>query len=208
MQRRQTTVDRMTLRSGEVMDQQPIRVLGISGSLRRSSYNTALLRVAAEEAAERVTLEVADISDFPLYNFDLEKEAGLPASVVRVRNQVNDADALVFASPEYNYSVTGALKNALDWLSRPPASPLDAMPAAIMGAGGRLGTARSQAHLRDILRHNRLHVVMAPEVLVPAPWERFDDELTLTDQRARDQIRRMMEELVRLVDRERLLAAQ
>ena len=190
------------------MDQRPISVLGISGSLRRRSYNTALLRAAAEEAAERVTLEVADISDFPLYNFDHEKEAGLPASVVRVREQVDAADALLFASPEYNYSVTGALKNALDWLSRPPASPLDAMPAAIMGAGGRLGTARSQAHLRHILLHNRLHVVMAPEVLVPAPWERFDDELTLTDERAREPLRRIMEELERIVDRERLLAAQ
>jgi chromate reductase len=190
------------------MNQQPVHVLGISGSLRSGSYNTALLTAAAEEAPSRATVEVADIGDLPLYNFDVEKEAGPPASVVRVRDQVEAADALLFASPEYNYSVTGALKNALDWLSRPPAPPIDAMPAAIMGAGGRLGTARSQAHLRDILRHNRLHVVMAPEVLVPAPWERFDDDLNLTDERARDQIRRMMEELVRIVDRERLLAAQ
>jgi chromate reductase len=187
------------------MTQRPIHVVGISGSLRRGSYNTALLRAAAEEASDRVTIDHADVGDLPLYDADVEKQEGFPRPVSRLRTQLAAADAVLFASPEYNYSVTGVLKNAIDWASRPPSSPLDDKPAAIMGAGGRLGTVRSQSHLRDILRHNRLQVVTAPEVLVPRPWERFDDDLRLTDGLARDQIRRLLTALEHLVDRERLL---
>ena len=184
------------------MEAGDVRVAGVSGSLREASYNTALLRAAAELAPARVTVEVVSIADLPLYNWDVEQREGYPEPVVRFRSRIAAADALLVASPEYNYSMTGALKNALDWASRPPA-PIDDLPAGIMGAGGRLGTARSQAHLRDVLRHNRMKVVAAPEVLVARPAERFDDGLHLVDERARSQIARLMEALVELVDRER-----
>lgn len=144
-------------------------MLGISGSLRRGSYNTQLLQVAAEVAPKGVTVELADISDLPLYNADIERERGLPEAVQRLRIQISEADGALFATPEYNYSITGAMKNAIDWASRRP-SPLDDQPAAITGTGGRSGTARAQRHLRDILKHNHVQVVSRPEVALPGPW--------------------------------------
>ena len=141
---------------------------------------------------EDMILEVAQISDIPLYNADDERVHGFAPSVERVRSQIAGADALLIASPEYNFSITGALKNTWDWLSRPPEPPINLLPAAILGAGGRLGTARSQHHFRDIARHNDLRMVQKPEVLISTPWEKFDDELNLTDQRTLDQIGRLV----------------
>lgn len=181
----------------------PLAVLGISGSLRRGSYNTALLRAAGEEMPDDMTLEIADIGDVPVYNRDDEREHGFPPSVANLRARVAAADALLVATPEYNYSVPGALKNAWDWLSRQPDPPIDAMPLAILGTGGRLGTARAQQHFRDIARHNDLRVVQKPEVLVPDAWTRFDDDLRLTDERTRDQVRRLVAALRALTLRER-----
>ena len=168
------------------------RVVGISGSLRRDSYNTQLLQVAAEVAPEGVDVEFADISDLPLYNADIEREQGLPEAVQRLRAQLSEADGVLFATPEYNYSITGAMKNAIDWASRRP-SPLDEKPAAIMGTGGRSGTARAQRHLRDILAHNDVQVVNQPEVALPGAWKLFSDGSL--DQSSRDQIRRLLEAL-------------
>jgi hypothetical protein len=102
------------------------------------------------------------------------------------------ADALLIATPEYNYSLTGALKNAIDWLSRPPSPPINLMPVAVFGAGGRLGTARAQRHFRDIALHNDLRLVQQPEVLISEPWDKFDDDLVLTDERTHDQLRRLV----------------
>lgn len=173
--------------------QSAFRVLGISGSLRRGSYNTELLRVAAELAPEGVIVDLADISELPLYNADIERERGLPPSVQRLRDQIAEADGILFATPEYNYSITGAMKNAIDWASRRP-SPLDEKPAAIMGTGGRSGTARAQRHLRDILQHNDVQVVGRPEVALPGAWSLFGDG-SLSDQRSRDRIRLLLEAL-------------
>lgn len=170
----------------------PIAVLGISGSLRRGSYNTAALRAAGELMPDDMTLELADISDLPVYNADDERASGFPDPVQRLRRQVATADALLIATPEYNYSVSGALKNAIDWLSRPPDPPINLMPTAILGVGGRLGTARAQLHMRDIARHNDLRLVQKPEVLIAGGWDKFDDDLRLTDERSRDQIRRLV----------------
>jgi chromate reductase len=169
-----------------------LRVLGISGSLRRRSYNTAALHVAAAEMPEDMTLEIAEIGDLPLYNPDDERAHGFPEPVQRLRRQVAAADALLVATTEYNYSVTGALKNAIDWLSRPPEPPVTLKPTAILGAGGRLGTARAQHHFRDIARHNDLRLVQKPEVFISEPWQKFDDDLELTDERTRGQIRRLV----------------
>lgn len=179
-------------------DSRQFTVVAISGSLRRDSYNTALLRVAAEVAPYEMTVEIADISDVPFYNADIEREEGFPAPVERLRSQIAAADGLLFATPEYNYSVTGVMKNAIDWASRRP-SPLDYKPAAILGAGGRSGTARAQRHLREILGHNDLRVVTEPEVLVARAWTVFDDG-ELTDATMRGEIASLLEALLETLE--------
>ncbi len=178
----------------------PLRVLGVSGSLREGSYNTAALRAAQAVAPAGMQIEIAALGDIPLYNADTETGDGFPPAVDRLREQAASSDALLFASPEYNYSVSGVLKNAVDWLSRPPDSPLNHKPTAILGAGGRFGTLRSQLHLREILRHNDARVVGKPEVLIDRASTKFDDGLRLTDERAADQIQRLLVELAALVD--------
>lgn len=180
-------------------DSRQFKVLGVSGSLREGSYNTKLLRAAAEVAPENMTVEIADISDLPLYNADIEHQEGFPESVLRFRDQLDRADGLLFATPEYNYSVTGAMKNAIDWASRRP-SPLDFKPAAILGAGGRSGTARAQRHLRDILKHNDLRVVTEPEVLVARARQFFSDG-RLTDETIRSDIRSLLIALLETLER-------
>jgi len=176
-------------------------LIGISGSLRSGSYNTALLRAAFERLPDGVSAEVADISDIPLYNADSAAD-GRPASVEALRTLVRSADGIVFASPEYNWSVTGAMKNTVDWLSLGPDSPLDFKPAAIMGAGGGSGTARSQQHLRDILAHNSLCIVSDPQVRVTGASDRFDG-IELTDDELRIELAAMIERLVDVVERSR-----
>jgi chromate reductase len=173
-------------------------ILGISGSLRRDSLNRALLRAARRLLPDGVTLVDGDISDLPLYNWDVEQELGFPEPVVRFRNQIAEADGLLIATPEYNYSMPGALKNAFDWGSRGgPDSPLNRMPAAIMGAAGRLGSVRAQMHLRTVLLHNDLQVVQKPEVLVPG-GDAFQDGELVHD-RYLDQIRRLTTGLLKII---------
>ncbi len=182
---------------------EPISVLGISGSLRRESRNTALLRAAQDLAPDGMKIGIAPLNDLPMYNWDDEQEHGFPESVVSFRAAIADADALLIATPEYNYSVTGALKNAVDWASRGGAdAPITDKPAAIMGFGGRLGTSRAQEHLRLILRHNNLQVVTRPEVLITMADQKFDDDLNLTHARSRDQIHRLLLALQDVVKRD------
>ena len=183
-----------------------IAVLGISGSLRRESRNTALLRAAQELAPEGMQIGITSLAGIPMYNWDDEQANGYPDSVARFRNDIAEADALLIASPEYTHSVTGALKNALDWASRGGAhAPINDKPTAIMGAGGRLGTARSQEHLRLMLRHNNLQVVTRPEVLIASAADKFDADLNLTHDRSRDQIHRLLLALEEIVHRDRLV---
>lgn len=170
------------------------KVLGVSGSLRRDSYNTELLRVAADLAPPDVSIDVADIAAIPLYNADIEGDTGFPEPVERFRAQIDSADGVLIATPEYNWSVTGALKNAIDWASRRP-SPLDRKPAAILGTGGRSGTARAQRHLRDILAHNEVDVLTEPEVLLPKAGLLFESG-TLRDEEARRKVRRLLDALL------------
>lgn len=139
-----------------------------------------------------MTIEIAEIGDFPLFNSDVRDESGYPESVARVRRQLLDADGILIATPEYNHSVTGVLKNAIDWLSTGADSPMNRKPAAILGAGGRLGTAKSQAALRIVLAHNDIHVINRPEVLIADAWAQFDDDLNLTDARTSEQVRRLL----------------
>jgi chromate reductase len=174
----------------------PIRVLGISGSLRRGSYNTAALRAAAEEAPAGMEIEVLTLHGIPNFDADLERDEGAPAAVQRLKTAIAAADALLIATPEYNRSIPGVLKNALDWASRGGSeSPLRGTPTAILGAGARFGTLTAQAHPRQILQYSRVRVVPQPEVMIDRAETRFDDARSLTDERSRDQLRRLLEAL-------------
>jgi chromate reductase len=162
--------------------------LGISGSLRAKSLNTAALHAAAALLPEGVSLKFADLTDIPLYNGDVEAQ-GLPASVQAFRAQIKAADALLFCTPEYNFSVPGVLKNAIDWASRPPEHPFAGKPIAIMGASpGMLGSARAQYHLRQVFIFMDGKILNKPEVMIAGAMGKFDAEGKLTDEPTRQAI--------------------
>jgi chromate reductase len=180
------------------MANQPVTVLGISGSLRKASYNTAALHTAMELAPEGLTIIPAEIADLPLYNEDLRHDSSFPAPAERLRKQIREADGLLFVTPEYNYSVSGVLKNAIDWASRPPDQPFAAKPVAIMGASpGAFGTARAQYHLRQIGVSLDMRFVNRPEVMIAAAADRFDSSGRLTHQATRDIIAKLLAALYR-----------
>jgi chromate reductase len=162
-----------------------INVLAFNGSLRKGSYNRMLLKTAQQLAPEDMQIDVADISEVPLYNGDVQDE-GFPGVVQELGRQVKEADAILFVTPEYNYSIPGVLKNAIDWISRLPSHPFDDKPAAIMGASmGGFGTARSQYHLRQVLVFLNMHPLNKPEVFVSAAHEKFGANDELLDETAR-----------------------
>ena len=175
----------------------PITILGIAGSLRRGSYNRAALRVAQQLVPAGARLEAVEIGELPPYNQDLETAA--PPVVADLKRRIRGADAVLFATPEYNYSVPGVLKNAIDWASRPYGdSAWDGKPAGIMGAsGGAVATARAQYHLRQILVYLNMPALPQPEVLIGSAQEKFDQNGNLTDDPTRERIRQMLEALVR-----------
>lgn len=170
-----------------------VRVLGIAGSLRKGSYNRGLLRAAATLLPPGMTLETAEIGAIPPYDGDVQ-EKGFPEAVTALGSRIAAADALLIATPEYNYSVPGVLKNAIDWLSRLPAGgPLKGKPAAIMGASrGMGGTIRSQLHLRQVALGIDMMVMPRPEVFVAVAQEKFDAGGELTDARTREAIARLL----------------
>jgi chromate reductase, NAD(P)H dehydrogenase (quinone) len=178
-----------------------MHLVGISGSTRAASYNTALLRAAFDDLPDGVTAEISPLAGIPMYDWDDEKQRGFPEAVEELRAKVDRSDAILFASPEYNFSVTGALKNAIDWLSRGPSSPIDYKPAAVVGAGGGSGTRWAQQHLRRMLQHNRLRVLAGPDVLVAHARAHFDG-LELADDRVRTLLRRVVDGLVDLASAE------
>jgi chromate reductase len=163
-----------------------VRVLGFAGSLRKASNNRSLLRLAAEVVPEGMALEVFDLSAIPLYNGDVEA-AGFPEPVQAFRERIRAADALLIACPEYNYSIPGVLKNAIDWASRPPQQPFAGKPLALMGAGGGLGTARAQYHLRQTCVFLDMHPLNKPEVLVRNA-ESFNPDGSLKDESVRGKV--------------------
>ena len=180
-----------------------IRVLGLAGSLRRTSYNRGLLRAAQVLAPDGMTVDVFGIDEIPLYNEDVN-QAGLPASVDELRSRIRNADALLIATPEYNYSIPGVLKNAIDWISRPPQQPFADKPVAIMGASaGPFGTTRAQHHLRQCFVFLDAHVLARPEVMIPSAKDKFDSQGDLVDETSR---RFLAEQLVALAAWTRRLA--
>jgi chromate reductase len=172
-----------------------ISVLGICGSLRKDSYNMATLRVAIALKPPGMTVEVADISQIPPYNEDVRQQ-GFPPPVETLRRQIGAADALLFACPEYNYSMSGVLKNAIDWASRPPDQPFAGKPCAIIGAAaGMAGSARAQYDLRRSCVFLDMHPLNKPEVLIGQAQTKFDADGNLTDEAARGFIRELMANL-------------
>ena len=175
------------------MHSDTITVLGIAGSLRRGSYNRALLRSAQSLTPDDMHLDPFDLQGVPFYDADVEKQ-GDPEPVTALKRRVREADALVIATPEYQHSLPGVLKNALDWASRPPKDPpLKGKPIAMMGATpGRYGTARAQAELRKVLAYNDAVVVNRPEVLVAHAGETFDESGELVDETARELVSELL----------------
>ena len=158
-----------------------LHILGCVGSLRKKSYNRAGLREAQKLEPEGVELDIFELDALPLFNQDYENE---PPEPVRVfKEKIRQADALLVVTPEYNYSFSGVLKNAIDWVSRPIATtPLRGKPTAIMGFGGKFGTVRAQLHLRQVFLFLDTPVLLKPEVCVINAWEKFDSDGNLTDE--------------------------
>jgi chromate reductase, NAD(P)H dehydrogenase (quinone) len=156
-----------------------LKVVGICGSLRKSSTNLGLLRYAREHAPEGMEIKIAELGDVPFFNADLENK---PAAVEALLADIEAADALLLACPEYNYSLAPALKNALDWASREPDNRLLAgKPAAILGAGGGMGSARAQYHLRQVCVFLDLRLLNKPEIFCNAFAGGFDSSGNLID---------------------------
>lgn len=166
----------------------PLQVLAISGSLRKGSFNTALLEAARDAAPDGMTVELADLAPVPLYNNDVWKE-GFPAAVAELRGRIARADALLIATPEYNASMPGVLKNAIDWVSRPPDQPFDGKPTAILGATpGRLATARAQSHLRLSLTSLDALLLNGPSLMVGGAGALIGKDGRLADEETKERI--------------------
>jgi len=171
---------------------EPIKVAAFCGSLRKGSYNRMALNAAMTLAPAGMTLEEVAIGELPLYNADLH-QAGFPAAVERAIASVAAADALLFVSPEYNYSIPAPLKNAVDWISRAPKQPFAGKAAAVMGASmSLLGGVRAQLHLRHSMVFLDMHAVNKPEVMIAQAQNKFDAAGNLTDEIARGLIRDLL----------------
>jgi chromate reductase len=172
-----------------------IKVLAFAGSLRKSSYNKALIRAAVEVAPENVVIEVFDLEGIPLFN--QEFEANPPQRVKDFKDKIRAADALLIATPEYNYSIPGVLKNAIDCASRPKAdTPFEGKPVAIMSAAtGRFGGARAQYHLRQAFIFLNMQPINRPEVMLSDAQHNVDAEGKVTNDQTRQLIRQLLEAL-------------
>jgi chromate reductase len=177
--------------------ERPVKILGFVGSLRKGSYNKALMRAALELTPEDAALEVFDLEGIPPFNQDLENQP--PQMVKEFKAKIKQADALLIATPEYNYSVPGVLKNAIDWASRPYGDNVfEGKPVAVMSASvGRLGGARAQYHLRQSFIFLNMYPINHPEVMLPSAQQYVDANGNLTNEETRRLIRQLLEELVR-----------
>jgi chromate reductase len=179
----------------------PLTILGVPGSLRKASYNRAALRAAQELAPEGATIEVFELDGIPPFNED--EEGKPPTRVSLFKSRIRAADAILLVTPEYNYSIPGVLKNAIDWASRPYGdSAWDGKPVAVMGGSvGPLGTSRAQYHLRQVFVGLNMHALCRPEVMIANASQRFDEHGNLTDENTRKHIRGLLESLVEWTQR-------
>lgn len=183
----------------------PLHVIGIAGSLRIHSFNRGLLRAAQDVAPAGMQITIMDVTPIPFYNADVEAQ-GDPAPVAQLKSAVEQADALLIAVAEYNYGMSGVLKNTIDWLSRPPAhSVLHGKPVALIGASpGMAGTTRAQLQLRQTFVYTQTLVMPPPpEVLVAQAQQKFDAEGNLIDEDTRARIQRLLKALVTWTQRVR-----
>lgn len=173
-----------------------IKILGFAGSLRKASYNKAILRAAKDLAPAGSGIEIFDLEGIPPYNQDLDDH--MPAKVKEFKEKIRKADAILIATPEYNYSMPGVLKNAIDWASRPPGdNSFAGKPVAIMSASiGMLGGARAQYHLRQTFVYIDMYPVNRPEVMVPFAADKIDEQGNVTDAKTREKIEELVENLV------------
>jgi len=175
-------------------------LLGICGSTRRQSLNRSVLVAIGEAMPAGSTLRIHDgLEQLPIFNSDLEE----PAPVIALKANISAADGVVFAVPEYNYSIPGGLKNALDWVSRPPAtSPMRGKPTALCGAAtGMSGTIRAQTHMRQMLVYSDTPCMNQPEILIAHAHQRFDADGKLTDDFTRELIVRFATAFITFVHR-------
>lgn len=175
---------------------EPITILGFAGSLRKGSYNKALLRTALQLLPKDAKLEIFDIKGIPLFNQDTEKQ--MPEKVKEFKAKIKGADAILVATPEYNYSMPGVLKNAIDWASRPYGdNSFEGKPVAIMSASpGMFGGARAQYHLRQTFVFLDMHPVNKPEVMVPFAHEKVNEQGIIADAKTRKKIKDLLESMV------------
>jgi chromate reductase, NAD(P)H dehydrogenase (quinone) len=173
-----------------------IRILGIAGSLRRGSYNRAALHAATQLVPAHTIMETFELDGIPAFNQDEEQSP--PKKVIELKQQLRAADAILIVTPEYNYSIPGVLKNAIDWASRPYGdSAWNAKPVAIMGASvGTFGTARAQYHLRQMFVFLNMFPINQPEVMIGNAAERFDRAGNLTDEKTKELIGQLLHNLV------------
>lgn len=179
-----------------------VKLIGISGSLRRGSYNTALLRAAAAEMPEGAELGVETLHGIPLYDGDLEAAEGLPSRVVELKEAVARADGLILATPEYNNSLPGVFKNGVDWLSRPPdpKAVFGSKPVALMGASaGSSGTVLGQVAWLPVLRTLGTRPWFGGRLQVPRAGQVFDDDGALVDEEIRERLRGFLRGFVEFV---------
>lgn len=175
---------------------EPVSILGFAGSLRQGSYNRALLNAAAELVPLDAKMEIFDLEGITPFNQDLERS--MPDRVKEFKSKIKSADAILIATPEHNYSIPGVLKNAIDWASRPYGdNSFEGKPVAIMSAStGMLGGARAQYHLRQVFVFLDMHPINRPEVFVTFAGQKFDEQGKLTDENAKELIKKLLEALV------------
>ncbi len=173
-----------------------VNILGIAGSLRRDSYNRATLRAAQLLVPDDARLEIFELDGIPGFNQDDEQHP--PAKVIELKARVRALDAILFVTPEYNYSIPGLLKNAIDWASRPYGdNAWNGKPVAVLGASvGMLGTARAQYHLRQVFVFLNMYPLNQPEVMIANATERFDAAGNLIDEKAKNLIHQLLQNLI------------
>jgi chromate reductase len=173
-----------------------MQILGIVGSLRKDSFNKFALTALLDFLPKDVNLKIKELKDIPLLDLEISYE-NFPKSVKNLEEDVRQADALIIATPEYNYSIPGILKNSIDWLSIIKDQPFQGKPCAILGASpGRLGTARAQYHLRQIGVFLNLHFLNKPEVMISEAHNKFDKNGVLIDEQTKKHLKLMLETLI------------